>query len=437
MNFFKYIFNRLIAFTVTLFLLCTAVISAADTEQIPDSVQAESVYTELHISPDGIYTVDSTGQKWDYDISRDRFEKGADSYSEEQDEKNQTVTVFGSKSRPKDTEPKSELLPESPKVEIDMPEDLVELELLLAENEKLEKEIKHLTGLKLGKVTIEEDEVVEGPIFAVGEIIVRGKVIGDVISYKRVTVTSTGTITGNATAPDIIKMRGGRIKGTRLETGLPQFPEITIITQENSYAALIANISIFAGLLIFGLLGIILAPKPINRVKECLSKSFLKSFILGLLFWLAFGPLFGLLCLTIIGIPVAVIGLPLATVLAVVLGIIGLSQLVGSILSAKFGIGGKSQLSNAIFGLFILDSFWLIMSLFFIRPTVTSQGFATLFLVLAIIIWSIGVSAGIGAVILTRLGSRDYKKPLGYGRPEGDSPPPPPTPPPLSRNSGI
>jgi hypothetical protein len=424
----------LVLFSIPLFLIAAGGKKEVKPEQTTDSTSTETVFTEVHVTPDGAYVIDSFGQEWEYDFSRDEFENGTSLKSGEADEddKHPTSTIFGRRSRTNRVKVADKSEPDSDKFDIIIQPELDEL---FRQRELLEKETRRLSGLKLGKVIIEEDEKVKGPIFAVGEVIVRGMVVGDVISYKRITVTSTGTISGDATAPDIVKMRGGRIKGSRRETTLPEFPEFRIISQEESYVALIVNVSIFAGLMIFGLLGVAIAPKSIQRIKDCLTQSFVKSFILGLLFWVAFAPLFGLLCLTIIGIPVAIIGLPIATLLGILLGIIGLGQLIGFLLSKRFGIAGKSQLSNTIFGLFILDSVWLIMSLFFIAPTGTAQGFATLFLVISIIVWSVGVSAGVGAVILTRFGSRVYRKGVPF-RQQAKTPPPP-TPPPLARNNGI
>ncbi|MEW5924648.1 MAG: hypothetical protein AB1746_11735, partial [Candidatus Zixiibacteriota bacterium] len=57
-----------------------------------------------------------------------------------------------------------------------------------------------------------------------------------------------------------------------------------------------------------------------------------------------------------------------------------------------------------------------------------------LFLVLSIIIWSIGTTAGIGAVLLTRFGRRECRASIEVEiKFDGmKPPPPPPTPPPLS-----
>ncbi|MEP0828658.1 MAG: hypothetical protein HRF51_09065, partial [bacterium] len=74
----------------------------------------------------------------------------------------------------------------------------------------------------------------------------------------------------------------------------------------------------------------------------------------------------------------------------------------------------------------------IIMSIFMLSPSGLGDGLATLFLVLAIIIWSIGITAGLGTVVLTRFGTRDCEKSVTISvRMDSFSPPPPPSPPPL------
>ncbi|MEW5925783.1 MAG: polymer-forming cytoskeletal protein, partial [Candidatus Zixiibacteriota bacterium] len=264
--------------------------------------RGESVFTEIHVSPDGAYAVDSAGNEWEYDFTQDKF-------ISEEVEDGGTKTIFGKK-RP---------APEPPVIDEKTMEEITK---------KMEK-AKTMKGLKFGSVVIDTDERVRGPIIAMGEVTVRGKVIGDVFSYQKITVTSTGQITGNARAPEIVKMRGGIIMGERLEQDFFQMPpDIEDIFKgksfaENSYVALIANTIIFFVLLLLGLLVIAIFPRPAERIKACLQKSFIKSFLVGLMIWIAFAPVMGLLILTIIGIPVALVAMPILLFLALILGFIG------------------------------------------------------------------------------------------------------------------
>jgi len=351
------------------------------------------------------------------------------------------MTIFGRKNE----------IPDIGEIEIpDIPdiEGLGDVELLEQITSELEKELldneqeillneiesKRHSRLRLGKVIVEENESVTGAIFAVGEVIVRGNVVGDVISYKRITVTSTGKINGNATAPEIVKMRGGRISGKRLED-FPVFdiPDLESIVIDNDGLPTTVNLSILGGLLVFGIIVLIVAPNPLNRIRTCFDKSFLKAFTLGFLFWFAFAPLFGLLCLTIVGIPVAVIALPIATLFGILLGIIGFSYYGGTVFTRLFKMKTQSRLVQFTVGIILLYLSWLIWGALYAEPDSTSQGFAVLFLVISIVIWSIGVSAGVGSIIITRFGFRDCKDALS-SKFSNDTTPPPPSPPPLRKD---
>ncbi|PKK84241.1 MAG: hypothetical protein CVT49_04545 [candidate division Zixibacteria bacterium HGW-Zixibacteria-1] len=374
--------------------------------------KGDTVFTEIHVSPDGAYAIDSAGNEWEYDFTQDKF------ITEEFD-KTGTKTVFGKK-RPAPPVP--------PALDEKQLEEIAK---------KMEK-AKSMKGLKFGSVLIDTDEKVRGPIIAMGAVTVRGKVIGDVFSYQKITVTSTGQITGNARAPEIVKMRGGIILGDRLEQDFFQMPpDIEDIFKgksfsENSYVALIANTIIYFVLLILCLLAIAIFSRPVDRVKVCLQKSFFKSFFAGLLIWVAYTPVMGLLVLTIIGIPVALIAMPILVTLAAILGVIGFSQLVGEKMSKYIGGISKSQVWQVLLGITLLEVFWILMSLFYIKPGGVGEGFAILFMVLSIIIWSIAVTAGVGAVFLTRYGRRECKASIDIEIRIDGVKPPPPTPPPLS-----
>jgi len=384
-------------------------------------IGAESTFVELHLSSDGVYGVDSSGKEWEYDFSRERFVR-------ESTVSAGTQTVFGREAQKTIDEVDATVKAEEERLKEEAAKIQAEAEAMTEEYRTLKK----IKGLQLGKVEIDSDERVSGTVVAVGPVTVKGLVDGDVISYKRITVASTGQITGDARAPEIVKMRGGIIKGRRYETDLPQIPDIKLF-EETSYTGLVVNLIIFAVLLFSGFLSVAIAPRPINRMHLCLDIHFFKSLLTGFIAWVLLGPAFALLCLTIIGIPAAVFILPLAVILAMVMGSLALAQLVGERIDNFLGARYKSQLLHLVAGLIILYFSWILMSVFNIAPTSMSETLGTLFMVLAIIIWSIGVTAGIGAVIITRYGSRDCEKGIGTTMTIQATPPtpPPPTPPPL------
>jgi len=392
---------------------------------IKSSLTVDSTFVELHLSPEGVYGVDRNGDEWEYDFSSETFvneKPGLDRPT--------TITIF-SRDRRLSTEDfdDSDIRDELDEI------DLADIEAL-AEDAALAEanaEIRKFKGLQLHSVDVEDGEVVDGSIVAVGAVTVKGTVHGDVVSYKRVTITSTGVIDGDARAPEIVKMRGGTIVGDRHETDLPPLPYITIF-ERTSYTALWVIMIIFAALLFVSLIGAGVVPRHIERVSQCLEKQFAKSFLIGFAGWLALGPLMAILVLTIIGIPVAILVLPVALIIGVILGIIAVSQRTGRLVAKYIGWKSDLQLKQILSGLTILYSAWIFMSLLMVSTAGAVEGFAVFFMVIAIIIWSIAVSAGIGAVVLTRFGTRDPKK-ISISRVTVRvETPPPPTPPPLNPN---
>jgi hypothetical protein len=408
---------------ISLSLLAALPAETAEPETTGKAADARAeakVFLELHLSPDGVYGVDSQGVEWEYDFSQDKFIPGG---------KISSPDIPGLEIIPP-------IVPHPDSILLEAERQALDAEKFVVLSDSLRKELessvfRKIRGLQLGTVEIGPEEIIIGPLVAVGPITVKGTVKGDVISYRKITVTSSGEITGDARAPEIVKMRGAIIGGSQIETDLPKIPEIEIF-DTTSDTALIANLIILAVLLFCGLLAVAIVPNSINRVEKCLQTYFVRSFFIGFAAWILFGPVFALLCLTIIGIPVAIFVLPLALVLGVILGTIGLGQFVGRALGRVLSAGINSQLLRIVFGMTVLYIPWIIMSIFMLSPSGFSDGLATLFLVLAIIIWSIGITAGLGTVVLTRFGTRDCEKSVTISvRMDSFSPPPPPSPPPL------
>ena len=420
-----------IEFPVAALLLVLLSTGPARTESSPgdDKIttvyadSASSVFLELHLSPDGVYGVDSQGTEWEYDFSQGKFILQGDAGN------NIVTEIVVPNPVPPDID---SLMAEAEKARIKMERIEINQDSMANDMEETAlRALKKIRGLQLGTVEIGPDDIIVGPLVAVGPITVKGTVKGDVISFRKITVTSTGEITGDARAPEIVKMRGAIIGGDQFETDLPKIPEIEIF-ETTSDTALIANLIILAVLLFCGLLAVAIVPASINRLEKCLQKYFLRSFFIGFAAWVLIGPLFALLCLTIIGIPVAFFVLPLALILGVILGSIGLGQLVGRALNQVLGKRLISQLLRVILGIIVLYIPWIIMSLFMRSTSGLSEAFSTLFLVLSIVIWSIGVTAGLGTVVMTRFGSRECEKAVKLTvEVSGFYPPPPPTPPPL------
>jgi len=417
-------------------LICMVFAFAGDEPQVDDASLpddyhdsdsiTDTTFVELHLSPEGVYGVDEDGNEWEYDFSREKFIGEGDT-----GEERGTVTIFGRDQVGEVLSDEiSRLRDDLDELELEELEERAEAIAKAAEDAAIIK----FKGLQLRSVDVDIGEIVDGPIVAIGPVTVKGTVDGDVISYKRVTITSTGLITGDVRAPEIVKMRGGIIEGDRIETDLPSPPRIDIF-EKSADAALIVNIIIFVSLVLCSLLAVAIVPRPVDRIKVCLETSFVKSFFVGFGGWFALGPIMGILVLTIVGIPVAVFVLPIALVVGIILGIIGASQLVGKLSGRYIGGWNDTQLKQILLGLTALYLSWILMSVFMGMPSGAARFFDILFMVIAIIIWSIVVSAGLGAVVLTRFGSRDCKRirehEIKIQVATTPSKPPPPSPPPL------
>jgi len=360
---------------------------------------ADTLFMELHLSPDGIYGVDTSGREWDYDFSRDEFIRG------EKDASGKTSTVFSKKGQPVTDVPE--------------PPDL---------------RITRYDGLQMGSVAVEKDEKVIGSILAMGAVMVEGRVTGDVFSYSMVTVAKTGEIFGDVRAPRIVKMRGAVIHGSRSETDLPQIPEFQFL-EKTSYTQLLVNGGLFLFLVFCAFLAVAILPRSIDRLTVCMQTGPVKSFFAGFLTWILLSPAIALLCLTIIGIPIAIIVAPIGLVIGLIMGVVGCSQLVGEKARAWFSFTYDSRLMKVLVGLTMLSLLWLLAGLLQIPPSSISRGFASFFNAIAGIVWFIVVTMGIGAIVMTRFGSRDCRKAmmdkLQQVKVQPSPAPPPPSPPPL------
>lgn len=375
-------------------------------------------FVEIHLSPEGVFGVDSSGTEWDFDFSSEQFVTGGRTTG--------TSRIF----RPEDLEEFEASTEEFNRV-------LEEYENAGLDRDSLERLIPKLVkyrGLQIGRVTINEGEIVEGSISAYGIVLVKGVVNGDVTSYKRIVVTSTGVINGDARAPEIIRERGGVIHGTIIETDVPELPDIQFF-ERTSYTSLTVFSIILISLLLCMMLALAVAPKQINNVQECIRTGFVRSFLIGLALWFGLGPLIVLLSLTVIGIPVAVFVLPIALVLGLLVGIIAFSQFMGDNLKNRVRWVGSSQFRKSLVGFVAIYMPWMLMAIFAIYNGGFSSFLYTLMLVASIMLWSFVVCTGLGAVILTRFGFRNCRKERpGKYRVSVEvgkvTPPPPPSPPP-------
>jgi len=268
---------------------------------------------------------------------------------------------------------------------------------------------------------VEYDQCLDGSIVCLHDVRIDGLVTKDVVSLKTVTISPTGEVRGDVVAREIIRERGGRIHGQRerVQVGidLPEVPRTPRILQK--------AVSLLVALFLFFLAVVITAmvPKPISRISVRLGEQTVKSFFWGLLVWLALLPVFILLIITIIGIPIAILVYPfvlLATFLvAFTTGII----LTGRITCRFLHWKTDSLYLQCLCGAVLLMASLVCAGLF------SALGLFPLGNIIHALFWIIAFvifTAGLGATVTSRFGfERRAKQPPAPGIVEVTPPPSP------------
>lgn len=273
---------------------------------------------------------------------------------------------------------------------------------------------------------INHDDWIDGPAIAIlGNVYVEGHVEEDVISVGG-NVYVEGSVSGNVVAPfgdvyigshadvegDVVGVSvttedeaaiGGKIEELPLFRlpGIEEGPQALLVLAGTAATAKI----IFS--LLFGWLTLALAPNHTKRVTERLRQRPLASFFGGLLVQLLILPVFVLLLVTVVGIPLAILALPFIVLVGLLLGFVACSRIVGEsllgrdgsrpavvqffvgalVLCAPLGLASILALSGAE----LVDTLFMIVCLTFF------VGLCLLYIV---------YTAGLGAAIFSRLGTR-------------------------------
>jgi hypothetical protein len=171
-------------------------------------------------------------------------------------------------------------------------------------------------------------------------------------------------------------------------------------------------------------------PRPVARIRNQLEEGFIKCFLIGVLLTIALLPIWVLLLISIIGIPVALLVYPFVVFAAFVIGAIGFTQFAGFQLGRHTTLRYPGYIRTTLAGAILLGS-PLIFSAFFAYINIWPLAW-----ILQILFWSeqfVMYTAGLGAVFFSRFGTRpkkvrveprfEKKEPSGTGvlEPEIDS----------------
>jgi len=272
-------------------------------------------------------------------------------------------------------------------------------------------------------IIIEESEVVNGDVVSIGgNIRIAGTVVGDVTAVGGdVIAESTGVIRGDAVSVGgkVVKEPGAQIRGSRIGTHFP--PKFIFRWGTKGWSpsyhyhphlspGIGFTFVLFFVFLFLSLLITLFLPNHIQRVNTSIEKGFLKAGLVGFLVDILILPIFIMLCVTIIGIPVAFLIEPIVLFVAMLMGFAGISLFLGEKINQTTSLTLSSPLTKVLIGGVIIEF------LPFLAILLGGGGvfFAPLSLVLNIVGWLtlyIGWTVGFGAVFITRFGTRESPPP--------------------------
>lgn len=300
-------------------------------------------------------------------------------------------------------------------------------------------------------IDVRADEVVRGDVVCIfcdvqvsgtvtgsavsifGNVNVDGLVGGEAIApFGRIHVGPEGNVRSDAFASKIVREPGGRIGGSRQEMffnifgGDEAFGEAW--TRQTFTVVVILKILFWLFLV---LLAHALAARNIQKVKARIQKSYAKSFLMGILGQILLIPVFLLLLVTIIGIPVALFVLPLMLFAGLVLAQAAVGQIVGEKIAENTSLPLRTVLSQTITGVAALQIFAYLTIVFIWPAGHGSSGGAfrlitIIMFVLSAIMGYVVMTLGTGAVILTRFGTRPREAVEAIGIPSEPECPVPP-----------
>jgi len=266
--------------------------------------------------------------------------------------------------------------------------------------------------VKFGKdVAVEEDETIDGSVVTIGgNIKVKGTVTKDAVAVGgNVWVDSTGVIEGDAVSVggEVKKESGAVIRGQKTQVsfgpkGLFRFPPLVGGFYGLAFLTRIIKIIFF---LFVGIVVISIVPKNVAKVKEKIRQDFLKSALVGFAAEIMILPIFLLLIVTIIGIPIAILIQPLLILAALILGYTGTSYFIGEKMKERTSLKPPSPIMTLVIGILAVESILLLARI----VGILGHPFSPLSWILTFFgwaIWYLVVTVGFGAAILTRLGTR-------------------------------
>lgn len=278
-----------------------------------------------------------------------------------------------------------------------------------------------------GDFTVASADTVRGNLVVLdGTLHVAGTVTGSAIALNgAVVVDSTGHVLGDAVAAahGATIAPNGRIDGElrTIDAIRPATVSVPVGAVTGTVESLKRTAAWFGILMLLGIGVLTNSGDAMQRVTAALNAGFGRNVTVGLVAQLALLPVLATLCLmlalTLIGvllIPFAIVAYLIAVLGLIVLGGLGAAQMVGRGVAARRpGLSERgARLQSLISGMLLLSLPWLAAAALASSP-VASAVLRTL----AMGITWITVTAGLGAALRTRGGTRSHDEPWGVRRP--------------------
>jgi len=293
-------------------------------------------------------------------------------------------------------------------------------------------------------IIVDEDQVIQGDAVAIlGSVVVNGVVEGDAVAVGGgLTIGPKGRVDGDGVSigGGVYKDPGAVIRGQMVSVGKggkwvngqhvsgrffhpTGFPFGLFTRVGRLFLFIVCTLL----LILLALVVAAIARRPVENVCMKAKKEAFKMGLVGLAAEVLVLPVIVLFCVTIIGIPIGLVAIPLVLALAMLLGYTGVSLAVGERFA---GAGnGKSIYWSLVVGILVLEGLKLVSALVRLPGGVLGMmGWVIAFIGWAVIY--VAVTVGLGAVIMTRFGTRPAVPvvPPGPATQPWAAPPPAPAP---------
>jgi len=278
--------------------------------------------------------------------------------------------------------------------------------------------------IRFGKdIYVKEGEVVTGSVVSFGgDIVVKGKVFGDVVAIGGdINLDSTAIVNGDAVAVfgTIEKEEGAVVRGEVAEVSGAGLSPLIVKFPSDHYSfgfglfRVGGKIVMFVVLALLLLLVLYLIPDRMIRSADVARRSFFKS--MGVGFLILIGGFIVVIILAII-IGITIIGIPISILLVfsfmalIVLGHFVGAFALGEFLSKRFGMETSSIFIKGILGIFFIYLLSLIAGFMCLNPFL-GVGRAVLEMFGKLILF-VATLVGLGAFVITKAGSPPEEKKL-------------------------